>query len=64
MRALVNDNIEGFPPRLNTSSDISNEGVIDQSRFLEPLPTRFIKRKRNNTNIVTFILSKRDALFS
>ncbi len=64
MRALVNDDVEGFPPRLNTSSDISNESIIDQPKLLKPLPLRPEKRNRNNTNIVTFILSKRDALFS
>ena len=63
MRALVNDNVEGFPPRLNTSSDISNEGVIDQSRLLKTLPTRLEKRKRNNIDIPIFILSKRDISF-
>ena len=63
MRALVNDNMEGLPPRLNTSSDISNEGVIDQPRLLEPLPTRLEKRKSENIDILTFILSKEDMLF-
>ena len=63
MRALFNDNMEGFPPRLNTSSDISNEGIIDQSRLLEPLPTRLEKRKSENIDILTFILSKEDMFF-
>ena len=63
MRALVNDNVEGFSPRLNTSSDISNEGVIDQPRLLEPLPTRLEKRKSENIDILTFILGKEDMFF-
>ena len=64
MRVPVNDDVEGFPPRLNTSRNISNESIIDQPKLLKPLPLRPEKRNRNNTNIVTFILSKRDALFS
>ena len=63
MRALVNDNMEGLPPCLNTSSDISNEGVIYQPRLLEPLPTRLEKRKSENIDILTFILSKEDMFF-
>ena len=63
MRALVNDDVEGFPPRLKTSSDISNESIIYQPRLLKTLPTRLEKRKRNDTDIPIFILSKRDISF-
>ena len=63
MRALFNDNMEGLPPCLNTSSDISNEGVIDQPHLLKTLPTRLEKRKSENIDILTFILSKEDMFF-
>ena len=63
MRVPVNDDVEGFPPRLNTSRNISNESIIDQPELLKPLPLRPEKRDRNNTNVFTFILSAHDALF-
>ena len=63
MRTLVNDDLEGFPPRLNTSRNISNESIIDQPRLLKTLPTRLEKRKGNNIDIPIFILSNRDIPF-
>ena len=63
MRALFNDNVEGLPPRLNTSSDISNESIIYQPRLLKTLPTWLEKRERNDTDIPIFILSNRDTSF-
>ena len=63
MRVPVNDDVEGLPPRLNTSRDISNESIIDQPELLKPLPLRPEKRNRKNTGIHTFIFSAHDALF-
>ena len=49
MRALINDDFEGFPPRLNTSRDISNESIVSQPNLLDLLSLRLEKRNRKNT---------------